>query len=63
MSNGKTKHCKRNKCRKEFSPVTPWQKFCSIGCGNIERQRRRRDEFRELKKASKEYEAAGTNRQ
>jgi len=52
MSNGKTKRCKRAKCRTEFTPIKPWQKFCTVACGNLERQRRRREEFKALKKAA-----------
>jgi hypothetical protein len=52
ISNGKSKRCKRSKCRKSFDPATPWQKFCTIACGNLERQRRRREEFKALKKAA-----------
>jgi len=28
----KARICKNRKCKKEFSPRTEWQKFCSIRC-------------------------------
>jgi hypothetical protein len=52
MSNGNKRTCKRTKCRKKFTPTKPWQKFCTLKCGDLERQRRRREEFRKLKKAA-----------
>lgn len=52
ISNGKKRTCKRTKCRKKFTPSKPWQKFCDEACGNLERQRRRREEFKALKKAA-----------
>lgn len=26
--------CKNDRCKKEFTPRLPWQKFCSSACGN-----------------------------
>ena len=51
MSNGK-RRCKRAKCRKKFTPNKPWQKYCTLRCGDLERQRRRREQFRIFKKAA-----------
>lgn len=28
----KAKKCRNRKCKKEFSPKTEWQKFCSVRC-------------------------------
>jgi len=28
----KARKCRNRKCKKEFSPKTDWQKFCSIRC-------------------------------
>lgn len=28
----KARKCKLRTCRKEFQPVTEWQKFCSVRC-------------------------------
>jgi len=28
----KAKKCRNRKCKKEFTPRTEWQKFCSVPC-------------------------------
>ena len=41
--------CLYNKCKKEFEPLRPWQKFCSINCRNA--YHREKDKFCPICKA------------
>lgn len=34
--------CNRKRCKMEFQPKTPWQRYCSELCQKAEDQRRRR---------------------
>lgn len=52
----KPRRCRYRKCRTEFTPVRPWQKYCSVRCRAAVKNLENRRMFRKAQQIIAEHE-------